>query len=501
MWSFAMLACAVETQPADVNGQPVDPESPTTPEEIPPTTDPAPGGTGGTVVAGPALTVEFPVWDPMGDTEFSATLAGEADDVWLEDMSGERFVTFNPAEPLTWDGRDEAGAWAATGSYTLVASGPGGEATVQIRLVRPGIVAATWISAGMEPLFWSSDGTLQDELLPFVTVEAIDDASGILVFPAVSADLLHAPDVLMASPVALPWNEAPVLSLDPAAVSSIGNTGFEFGDIEVTVDGGTVLSGSPVQFGVPIEIQWTDAAALTVEEGDITVRFHVAGHEVTTLAVPYRMYRLLGPVDMGREGLTYHAWTSMIDPALRAIDGVEAEHDAVASAVTEWVYYDLGLTYDTMFGASKYSEYGGFSWDEPRFYARDFLTRAFGNVINCSDAGNIVITYANMLGAPLHHIVILENYDLNFLLAIGGDDFVSCPFGPGVCGFSYHAVATDDGAVTVWDATAAVDGDEDPGQTPNTLLLVQALTGEDYLFRLVRSGFAEYDYESVVELQ
>jgi hypothetical protein len=489
------LACQVD--PSGVVAARPDPSPPgltTSPTGTPPEpTEPAPPAPGA-----PELSLGTPTWDPLGPVPFSATATGELTAAWIEDGTGAVVRTL--ATDLAWDGRDDAGARLGTGSYRLLVEGPGGTTADLIRLVRPGIVSVSLATEGTEALFWSSDGVLQDLASPFTQIDAIDDGEMLLPFPPVSDDLVHAP-VADAGPLVLSWDVAPVLHLEPAAESALGPTGFADGDIEVTVDGATVLSGSPVVPGAPVEVELPAATVVGVQEGDLIVRFWSAGQELASVSVPYRFYRTLGASTMGFEGMSYHPWPAMIDAALRAIDGTEPDHDAVASAVTEWVYYDLGLTYDTVSGASRYSEYGGFSWDEPRFYARDFLNRAYGNVINCSDAGNIVITYSNMLGAELHHIVILQNYDLNFLLAIGGDAWVSCPFGPGICGFSYHAVATDDGAQTVWDATAAVDGDDDPGMTPNTLLLVQALTGDDYLFRLVRSGNADYAYESRVEVQ
>jgi hypothetical protein len=57
-------------------------------------------------------------------------------------------------------------------------------------------------------------------------------------------------------------------------------------------------------------------------------------------------------------------------------------------------------------------------------------------------------------------------------------------------------VTTDDGGLTIWDATLALDGDLDPRSAPSTELLVQTIDGEEYLERLVRNGFADYYYES-----
>ena len=98
-----------------------------------------------------------------------------------------------------------------------------------------------------------------------------------------------------------------------------------------------------------------------------------------------------------------------------------------------------------------------------------------------------------MIGAPQSYRIILSNFELNEILAVGADEYSSCPFPPNGCGFSYHAVTSDDGE-QIWDATLALDGDDDPGASPSTLLQAQSVSAEEYLDRLVRSGRAEYQY-------
>ena len=156
------------------------------------------------------------------------------------------------------------------------------------------------------------------------------------------------------------------------------------------------------------------------------------------------------------------------------------------------MFTDLGLTYDTNTGASAYSEYDNWSLSNPHFLLSDFLVRRFGSTINCSDAGNILSAYANMAGAPLDHLILLPGFDLNYIRAIGTADHTSCPFGPSSCGFSYHAVTTTPGSDAIWDATLVLDADADPGALPASDLPVQALSTDEYLDRLVRSGNPAY---------
>ena len=169
-------------------------------------------------------------------------------------------------------------------------------------------------------------------------------------------------------------------------------------------------------------------------------------------------------------------------------------------ALVEWVFYDLGLEYDTRRGASAYASYGG-DWDRGSFNMSGFLERRFGSVINCSDCAGIIGAYANMIGARQSYLIILSNFGLNEIQAIGVPEYTSCPFGPTSCGFSYHAVTTGDGGANIWDATLALDGDYDPGSAPSEALLVQTIESGEYLDRLVRSGDADYYYETVGSIQ
>jgi hypothetical protein len=61
-------------------------------------------------------------------------------------------------------------------------------------------------------------------------------------------------------------------------------------------------------------------------------------------------------------------------------------------------------------------------------------------------------------------------------------------------------VSVDSETELVWDATLALDGDDDPGSEPNTLRLVQSVPADEYLDRLAAEP-AEYVYQSKGTLQ
>jgi hypothetical protein len=175
-------------------------------------------------------------------------------------------------------------------------------------------------------------------------------------------------------------------------------------------------------------------------------------------------------------------WVAVVDDATTAIAGRAADAERARAILVQHIYEDLGLSYDRKGGASYYTRYsGGFA--SASFSLSQFLTRARGKIVNCSDCASILSTYANMIGAKLHYAIIGPRFDLNPILGIGAMSFGS-PFDSGRMQFSYHAVTTPDMTMTIDDATLAVDGDDDPKTAPHKKLLVQSLSGSDYLTRL-----------------
>jgi hypothetical protein len=426
---------------------------------------------------GVALTVTLShdgqvVWEETGSTDSSGELTG------------------------VWDGRSGAD-WAGAGVFTLdaVVDGSGEAAVDTLGLVRVGMVDVYadddgGLTSERVPLYYMGDSALQDPAYPLAELDRIEEGDSLpLDFPPIDEEPAYGLTITDTMPTAWSFDSQPLLTFIPATGehTRLGDTGLDAVEVTLAVDGWTVMGSDRVSAGRAITLM-RDAPlgdTLGVTDELLTLRFSVGEDEVAQQAFPLRAYRLLGPATFGSEDRRYNPWMAAIDPALRALEGTPAEHDRVADAVVDWVYHDLGLAYDI----------------EPHFYFSDFLLRANGSIVNCTDSGNITTTYSNMLGAELHHLIILENFDLNEIKAIGIEDYTSCPFGPFGCGFSYHAVTTDDGGETIWDATLALDGDGDPGSGPYDELLVQTIDGEEYLSRLVRDGSADYYYESQGTIQ
>jgi hypothetical protein len=401
----------------------------------------------------------------------------------------------------SWDGKVAKG-WAAPGAYTVTATSGDEVVSVGTALVRTGFVTA-WLdgdgglTAAREPIYWPGGQELADGSEPVSTLTALDDGAFALDFAAVPEGILPVRP-LGAEPAAFRFDSRPILTLDPPL-----GTGLDGVDTAVSVEGWAVLSGVPVRPGTPVVLQRDEPLSDTVgvSQLDLALTFSAGDQVLGEQHLPLKIYRMLAASQFDPVADRYFAWAPVLEEALTDIEGTVADDGLVTDALVSFVYFDLGLTYDTVSGASVYSTYEGFDFQEPHFLLSDFLVRRFGNVINCSDAATILGAYANMVGVPLDHLILDPSFDLNYILAIGQVDFTSCPFGPGGCGFSYHAVTTLGTERQIWDATLALDGDKDAGSLPSTELLVQQIDGEEYYDRLVRSGSPSYNNQARETLQ
>lgn len=441
-------------------------------------------------------------FDPLAGGPLEVTVTSD-DTPNVSVSSADGAVVYEASASFSWDGHLQDGSWATPGVYTITATAGQDSATTTVALVRIGMTAAyadddDGATATRVPLYWAKSKAVQDVAEPVSAVDAIDGEDGAHLLPALGASLDEA-TAGAAEPTAWPYDSRPILTLVPGDSTVFAGTGLDLTAVDVAVDGWTVLSGNPLAPGVPVVLQKDDALAAgpSVVEGDLTLSFTVEGTDTAFLteAVPWRAYALLGVPTWEFEGDAYTAWVAAVDPALRAIAGVTPDTPSVLDALVHWIYNDSGLEYDTVSGASAYVYYTH-GWDEAEFSFTAFLRRAYGTIVNCTDCASILLTYANMLGAQLSYTIILQNFSLNYIQAIGGTEFDHCPFGDWGCGFSYHAVTTNDAGATIWDATLALDGDDDPGSLPSTLLEVQGVEGEEYLDRLVMSGDAAYYYQA-----
>ena len=457
-----------------------------------------------------------PAFDPiLGGPLAIRTVAQGSPETVLEVLDAEGALV--AAVTDTWDGRDQAGAWAPAGLYTLHLTASVGAVSIErekaVRVVRCGVLAA-WAegdlghSARFVPLWWHGSRTLQGPELAFTQADALEDAHGLPVQLPAPGDELLALVEGAALPVGFTWDSRPLLTLALGDATVLGSSGLPGAGVRLEVEGWQALSGAEaLEPAVPVLLQAQDPLGTGpgVLDEVLRLRFLVDDEEGTAWEIgvqelPVRWYLLLDEPALEGPEPWNTAWVAAIDPALRALDGTAPTAEAALDGLVRWIFEDLGLSYDTRYGASYYTVYEQ-GWGPAVFDLSSFLRQGAGRVVNCSDCASILTAWAMMLGAPLDYAIVLENFDLNYILAIGGDTFTHCPFGGWGCSFSYHAVTTNDAGATIWDATLALDGDEDPGAQPCERLLVQAVAGQEYLERLVMRGRAAYGYFGQTRIQ
>jgi hypothetical protein len=436
---------------------------------------------------------------------------------------------------VTWDGLTAAGERVAPGHYRLRIADGDEVVEAEFDVVRVG-VQAVWLdddgqtSQRTELLYHRVGGVPRAYYVPdldaAVLLAASTDGGTAIDLPDGRARPLPEPWGELASPpvdgegrvtleganlpVAFVVGSRPVVRLRFGAEALGGlAVGYPLGEgsLVATVDGYTALFGdvlNPATDAVFVANEpFSDAVDVVDQAVNVHVAFRAPDGAVTALPeldlpVPLRLYAVLGPAtyDAAAGGSPPIAWVAVVDEVARAVAGRAADPSGVHQFVVQHVYADTGLTYDTSSGASAYTWYSG-DWTDATFDLTAFLARSNGRVVNCSDCSMIVSLYANAVGGDLGYDIILANFALNQIRAIGGTEFTHCPFGPGGCGFSYHAVTSptgsmDDGSLDepVYDATLQLDGDADPAASPSVALWADGVAGPEYLDRLTDSPAA-----------
>jgi len=449
-----------------------------------------------------------PGWDPLLESTLGVLVqADAAGEATLSAVDAEGTALWSEVLGLAEDGEgvvEWTGEPPAVGSYVLEVDfvrddGLTASAEHHLEVVRLGFDQALADDDGGAtstriPLTFHASGDLQEAGLPFVELAAIDSEGVAQDFPEPTEVLARLfPDANQ--PVAYTWDSAPLIDLVVSPEAQVGAL-----TVGLEVDGWTVVGGGALAPGGVVTLQRDEVLATGpgVLEETLRLGFTVSDEdgEVHGLGAQFLPIRFYAMVDRPTFDEGAAVWPAAVEPMLRAIGGVGPDHAEVLDALVAWIYNDLGLTYDTQWGASYYTRYWGDDWERSHFYFSDFLTRRYGTVVNCSDCASILVAYANMIGVPLNYRILGWNFSLNQIQAIGVESFTNCPFGPFGCGFTYHAVTGGRGHSDIWDATLALDGDADPSRTPSEELLVQGIDEDDYLERLVQSGRVSYDYEA-----
>jgi hypothetical protein len=320
-------------------------------------------------------------------------------------------------------------------------------------------------------------------------------------------------------PVALTVGSKPQLTFTLGKTAWVGSKVVPGGvdttglpDIRLVLDGAP-KSETKITDGGTVTFTLDTAPAANVGQYDLALSWHFevrdggSWKEIpgASQSTKIKVYGVLGN-ELGT-AVPNLPWVTIVDAVTKEIGGKTKDPVEIRKMLVRFVYEDFGLSYDRKSGASAYTNYvgtGGSSWTKASFDLSSFVkfkspgVRAKGNIVNCTDCASILSTYANMVGVKLHYAIIGWNFGLNPILGIGATTPGS-PFDSGRMGFSYHAVTTPNSTTTIDDATLALDGDSDPTTAPFSKLLVQDVSGSEYLTRLsTGSTVPEYKYADQV---
>lgn len=177
-----------------------------------------------------------------------------------------------------------------------------------------------------------------------------------------------------------------------------------------------------------------------------------------------------------------NAWKTALDLVCASApwaDG-EASVTGAASRITEAINGSGRFKYDIGSGAATYLDGGTIKLS----HCIDRLNGGFGagELVNCTDCGNFIMTFVNLIGGELYSskmYTLGAGFDTNPYTAIGRPAWTPPSWG---WGFSYHEVgwtgACSDGD-SIFDPCLKVDGNGDPSAVPRTELMPIGLMFSD----------------------
>lgn len=257
--------------------------------------------------------------------------------------------------------------------------------------------------------------------------------------------------------------------------------------VEIQATGGGILGaidptainfsgGGPVTQTLSLTHQTLAGGGVQRQDVSWVWQYRVAGGSWTTITTTnHRVYVLMCvprlPWQQGANRLNLQLpWTDVLDYACQWAAGATSQ-DTAMSLITTKVNQGIGLQYDVVNGASKYTD----NVPSQSFLCTQFLAYLStgggnGKVVNCTDCATLVTSFANILGCNVFASTMADEmppkngFACNQILAIGYTTWKP----PFQGNFSYHEVAwTDAGSYTdpLYDACLQYDSGPNPWET------------------------------------
>jgi hypothetical protein len=277
------------------------------------------------------------------------------------------------------------------------------------------------------------------------------------------------------------------INLKATIIASAGNSGTHikicatdasgfFGDSEEA----NVTIGAGKNLTVPFELVFRNHSMhqYGIQKNQLSLIWLLStdnGTTWTTLqSTEHNIYIVYGTPKDPWGAVNYCPRVDSLNFMIPFLSGLDNPSD-IMSKITEVVYTNLNLRYDTTNGASFFT---GHSYDTNigryvnTFSMSNFIaTSRNTNKVNCTDCATIVATFANLFGCNMYEGIMQSDFKCNPILAIGGTQWVP-PFTTGF--FSYHEVAVDEQGTNnqqrlIYDACLKINNSTTPAN-PSPLI-------------------------------
>ena len=171
-------------------------------------------------------------------------------------------------------------------------------------------------------------------------------------------------------------------------------------------------------------------------------------------------------------------WIGVLEDTSEQFEGVPATTEDTLDTLRDYLFNHEYLIYDP--GSGTYSDFDGpyMYWSSITAQVSSFLDRREGLSLYCHSMSCMLSALAGNHGVRAEQIVLGVNFTTNLTRAAGTDSWRAWSF-------NSHSVVTPDDGETIWDASIALDGDDEPDDDGEIdEVMPKGMTGDEYMWRL-----------------
>ena len=260
-------------------------------------------------------------------------------------------------------------------------------------------------------------------------------------------------------------------------------------DLRLVLDGASADADATIEPGGSMSLSGiTVGDSLGVETLTLSWSFEARADEGApwlpvpgTVETSHTLFRTAGQASL-RDGESEGAapavaWVGVLDDLLPELDGAAPEAAEVLDALRDYLHFNQYLLYNP--GDSAYTDYVGSytSWQYITADLSGWLDRSDGLDLYCHSVSCLLSTLAGHVGIDARQQVLGTSFQTNLTRAAGDDDWQRWSF-------TLHSVVSPDDGQSIWDASVALDGDDDPHNEPVDEVHPMGMPLDEYLWRL-----------------